>query len=538
MLSYTWGYTVGSIVAALVAYCEREQLLPSQTAVWICCLCINQHRVDERQEVSAAEFEREFEIRVAGIQHVLSLVAPWTRPENLQRVWCVFEIWRAIEHPGCRLEIIMPPAEQASFSEALVHGFDQIAKSLCAVDLERAEASQMADKRVIHELVSEGVGFEAVNKMVLAELREWLVATGEVALGSLPEGRRGDMLHGLGELLLEQGEHARAIALMEESAVTRESELGPNHPSTGVSLASLGAAKARLGDPHVALRLYKRALAILENQSDPHPATPSCMNNLARLHESQGNYEQALQLYEGAVGLWEAQQLGPDDPTLATGLQNLAQLLGLMGRYDRATAVHERALAICERALGADHALTGQVQASLGQLYQSAGAYDKGLVLFEQALSTLEKQLGGDHFQTAVCLSSLGGLHSAMGAHQTALPLCRQALAILTAKAGPEHLETATCLIVLGGVYEGLGEYEECLPIYQKSLAIREKELGPHHPMTAAGLCCLARLYQTMGQLDESFRIYERVLGIQEMTLGPEHVSTAGSLNNLAAVPF
>ncbi len=45
MLSYTWGYTFGAIGRALTAFCAKHGLDPRTTHVWICCMCINQHRV-------------------------------------------------------------------------------------------------------------------------------------------------------------------------------------------------------------------------------------------------------------------------------------------------------------------------------------------------------------------------------------------------------------------------------------------------------------------------------------------------------------
>ena len=45
MLSYSWGYAVGAISDAL-----RDALGSQEHRyVWICCLCINQHRVKEAQ---------------------------------------------------------------------------------------------------------------------------------------------------------------------------------------------------------------------------------------------------------------------------------------------------------------------------------------------------------------------------------------------------------------------------------------------------------------------------------------------------------
>ena len=50
MLSYGWGYRVIDIVGALEAYCDRKGLDPREVRVWMCCLCINQHRVKEARE--------------------------------------------------------------------------------------------------------------------------------------------------------------------------------------------------------------------------------------------------------------------------------------------------------------------------------------------------------------------------------------------------------------------------------------------------------------------------------------------------------
>jgi hypothetical protein len=91
MLSYTWGYTVASIVDSLVAYCEQRQLDEDNTFVWLCCLCLNQHRVREQREkgevISTEDFQKEFETRVLGIKHVLSLTTPWNDPGNMKRAW-------------------------------------------------------------------------------------------------------------------------------------------------------------------------------------------------------------------------------------------------------------------------------------------------------------------------------------------------------------------------------------------------------------------------------------------------------------------
>eukprot|EP00913_Durusdinium_trenchii_P015090 g14152.t1 len=96
MLSYSWGYGVGTIADTLTDFFGRDV----HRYVWICCLCINQHRVKEAQAagevVPFKEFEEAFGKRVAGVSHILAMMSPWQEPLYLKRVWCVFEFSRAM----------------------------------------------------------------------------------------------------------------------------------------------------------------------------------------------------------------------------------------------------------------------------------------------------------------------------------------------------------------------------------------------------------------------------------------------------------
>ena len=54
----------------------------------------------------------------------------------------------------------------------------------------------------------------------------------------------------------------------------------------------------------------------------------------------------------------------------------LARLYCAQGKYDEAVPLHERALAIREKALGPDHPDTGQSLNNLAFLYQAECKYD------------------------------------------------------------------------------------------------------------------------------------------------------------------
>ena len=175
MCGSTWGYELAAIVAALEQYCTQGGRDPRATYIWICFACINQHRVkaarDRGESVPPEAFRQEFESRVAGTGHVLSLLSPWSDPANLKRVWCLFEILMVLlKGSQCRFEIIMPPSEQRSFQQALEEQFDSIEMSLCKLDVEKAQASVEADGVAIKGLVRSTMGFVEVNKAIMGVL--------------------------------------------------------------------------------------------------------------------------------------------------------------------------------------------------------------------------------------------------------------------------------------------------------------------------------------------------------------------------------
>ena len=42
------------------------------------------------------ELKHEFESRVRGIGHIVSMLFPWDAPINLSRIWCAVERWAAV----------------------------------------------------------------------------------------------------------------------------------------------------------------------------------------------------------------------------------------------------------------------------------------------------------------------------------------------------------------------------------------------------------------------------------------------------------
>jgi tetratricopeptide (TPR) repeat protein len=402
-----------------------------------------------------------------------------------------------------------------------------------------AAARVLADVGLVHGDSSHVLNMhQLVQACVRHELRH-----GEV-VGLRPWGTLFSVLRERYVAAVGEHERRKAATMLHTSAYAIYHRCdGGTELLAPLAKAELGSAIGRwyreaggIFDWKEALPLCEHALGIHEAQLGPdHPSTASSLNDLALVHKALGQHATALPLYERALGIREA-QLGPDHPDTAASLNNLAILHKKMGQQAKALPLYERALAIYEARLGADSPDTAATLSNLAVLHQAMGQHAKALPLHARALAIREAELGPEHPVTAKSSSNLAALHEAMGQHATALPLLERALGIRESQLGPDHPETATSLNNLAMLLTAMGHYATALPLHERALGIYEAKLGPVHPSTAMSLNNLAACQMKMGQHATALPLLERALGICEAQLGPEHPDTAKSLNNLASL--
>lgn len=183
MLSYTWAYKPKDIAEALDQFCQKNQLDPKRVYVWICCLCINQHRVYEDRKsgkmVPFDEFKCIFEGRVKSINKLIAVFSPWSEPRYLTRVWCIFEIFTA-NKIGCEVSIEMPEEQLDDFRNYVFYGKNHlevahgIFKVLGKTKIEEANASVEEDRINILSIVNNSIGTSALNCKVNCLMRSWV----------------------------------------------------------------------------------------------------------------------------------------------------------------------------------------------------------------------------------------------------------------------------------------------------------------------------------------------------------------------------
>ncbi len=188
-----------------------------------------------------------------------------------------------------------------------------------------------------------------------------------------------------------------------------------------------------------ARRLDALALALVGDTA-PERGTEKAADLLDRLasyrHRALGAYAQARRLNERALAIRET-PLGADHPDTASSLNNLALLLQDQGDLVGARPLHQRALAIRETALGPDHPATAMSLNNLAMLFKNQGDLTAARPLYERALAIHATALGADHPDTATSLNNLAVLLEAQGDYVGSRPLCERALARDGARSRP-----------------------------------------------------------------------------------------------------
>lgn len=100
------------------------------------------------------------------------------------------------------------------------------------------------------------------------------------------------------------------------------------------------------------------------------PEAVRLLNQTAYYLDDRAQYPQALPLFQRALAIRE-KVLGAEHPDTATSLNNLAMLYQTQGEYAQALPLYQRALAIYEQVLGKDHPDTKIVRENYAQFPKS-----------------------------------------------------------------------------------------------------------------------------------------------------------------------
>jgi len=452
MLSYAWGYEIGDIVDTLQVYCADNGKNPKDFYVWICCLCVNQHRVIEMkkrgEDIPFDEFRSVFEKRVKKIGHIVAMMAPWQDPFYLTRIWCIFEMFTA-QNNGCRITIAMPSGEKKRFIEGLTNddGKDQVDtlfSTLAKTDVKKAEASVESDRTNILQIVEKGVGYVSFNMAVSGLLREW--ATG-VVIGAVEEGKRnmedtrskerrnmedesrkkrqGGLLNNVVRLLYDiGGNQDRGLLLAREALGIHEEVYGREDVRTARSLFLIGEGQwlspPNNRDYDLSLKTLNEALGLFEviHKGRQNEDAADVLFQIGLALNNKGDKDESLKVRRESLSIQE-KLFGAKSIKTTKSRSGAAFLLGEMGEEDESLRLYEMNLEIQIECLGKDHPDTALTINNIGFAHYKKREFEKALEMFQAALVIYEKVFGNDHGKTKIFRRNVDGTTSKIKNNQS-----------------------------------------------------------------------------------------------------------------------
>jgi tetratricopeptide (TPR) repeat protein len=274
-----------------------------------------------------------------------------------------------------------------------------------------------------------------------------------------------------------------------------------------------------------------------------HPSTLITLTNLAAVYLETGKGAEAVALFE-QVRQTQAKVLGPDHPTTLKTHSNLAAAYWHLNRLDKSIPLIEQTLAVQRRVLGDRHPDTLSTQANLGVNYRDAGRLPEAIPLLEGAhrggrgcafvawvgdelLATYEragrvaeatalakdniaaarKALPGDSPKLASAVAGAGTTLLRLGAWADAEAALREWLAAREASE-PDDWTTFDARSMLGAALLGQREYAEAEPLLRGGYEGLKQRAGAipvlfrARPAEAADR--LVELYTRWGKPDEA----------------------------------
>ncbi|OYV04630.1 MAG: hypothetical protein CFE26_15870 [Verrucomicrobiales bacterium VVV1] len=262
-------------------------------------------------------------------------------------------------------------------------------------------------------------------------------------------------------------------------------------------------------DHFAVLEARKRSAALLSRDDQPL-AWAEAQHRVAIVLYKLARHTEAVELLRQVIAIKE-RELGPNSPSLATSLSNLANSLESQGRIAEALSLYRRALEIDEVKLEKGHSYITEGIDNLANLLRVQGEWAEVELLCRRGLELEEARLGRDHPGLKKWRRGLLNVMRGQGRLAEAESFVRESIEIEKTKPEMSHFELSRDL---ANLLRAQGKLSEAEPLYRELLKVDEARLGQDDPEVATSLNDLATLLRAEGKLVEAEPLYQRMLEI------------------------
>jgi tetratricopeptide (TPR) repeat protein len=567
LISYADESSIADVINTLDDYCRVHGHKDQGVYVWMRCLC---EPTDEENisDTSNHQKSKALRQRIASIGHVLAIMAPWTHPLVWKQAVSLLEIYAAAHQiPGCKLTLVLPPAQTAAVSDALVGDLHApIATLYKALENLQVEIADPRSKIKPHQVTQglQSIFRPWIRNVLKAQVQQHCIISEDTidsattaSMGAdendpptkrpsvtLADGREValevfqlQLCNKMGLLFWDYGEYKAALELLEDALGMTERMYGEEHESTATVYQNIANVCFDMGRYEVARHTYHKVLSLMEALlPEHHPRIAGICTKLGHIYNSMDDFDEAMEFHQRALTIHAKNHRSTNNLASADSYNNIGNTLYCKGNNDAALMEFTKALGIQQSILGAEkHPTLALTHAHIGMVMKAEGNLEGAVKEYQTAAMIQEAALGTDHVQTALTYENLASVFRSQDNLDAALEFCGKSKESYEKALGAYHPTTATAWQTLGTIQNCMDMVEDALHSYHKSLEIRESVLVDVQP-TAETLQSIGTLLFEIGDLDEALVSLRKAFDMLEPILGIEHPTTQGLADTINAV--
>ena len=292
----------------------------------------------------------------------------------------------------------------------------------------------------------------------------------------------------------------------------------------GAPIQSGCACRGDAGLAHVACRVMAAETQAPEQRGRAWDECPTCKER----------FTGAMQLGLAEARWTKVRGREQEDYEWQDAASMMANALNGQGRYGEAEQLQRKLLAVQQRQLGAEYAVTLGTATNLGNSLWRQGRYGEAEKMYREALPMMQRTFGAGDPATLAAATNLACTLSGQGKHTEAEKIQREVLAVQQQELGAEHSSTLLTAVNLANSLSGQGKHAEAEKMQREVLAAQKRVLGAEHPSTLVSAGNVAESISKQGKYAEAEKMQREVLAVQQLKLGAEHPDTLWTAAHLA----
>lgn len=258
-------------------------------------------------------------------------------------------------------------------------------------------------------------------------------------------------------------------------------------------------------------------------------------SNLAKIRFEQGQYGNAIHIYENAIVVYE-KYCGRKNEFIARCLHAISTCYFLQGKLLEAEKSSLEELAIQQSIFKPDQLHIAATANNLAQIYQKLGDNEQAEKYFRWALGLCEGNKKNSSGEMVDILSNLATFLQKEGRYVEALSIAKRALKLQSSPKQKYSSDRVRTLFVLAGICKAGLDFDAAEEYYLDALKLLESKIGANPALLCDGLEQYATLLMAERRYKEAEPVFERCLKSCESLYGSEHPYTAEKSSNFAVL--